>query len=100
MPNKQYQAGRRLEYECMARWKRGGYEVARSAGSHGIWDLCAVKHGQPVNLIQCKRVSTDKQAVAIIEAFRSNPPLMPDKFYHQILEVKIKGLVDILSVTV
>jgi len=49
-----YRLGRRLEYRIKKLLEEHGYEVIRSAGSHGRWDLVAVKDGI-VRLIQVKR---------------------------------------------
>jgi hypothetical protein len=99
MSNKNYQAGRRLEWERKKHWEKQGYKVVRSAGSHGIWDLCAVKSGDyPVTLIQCKVVETDSAAKLLLKKFKDNPPLFPSRFYHLALEVKVKGKTDIQRV--
>jgi Holliday junction resolvase len=63
MPNLNYIRGRALEYRVMKEYKREGYEVFRSAGSHSKADVIAVKkwlygdecyEGSRVTLIQCK----------------------------------------------
>lgn len=100
MPNKNYRAGAREEYACMKRWKARGYSVARSSGSHGIWDVCAVRAGSPVELIQCKLTSSRPTAKKLLEDFRKDPPFLPDDHFHQVLEVRIKGQTEILSVTI
>lgn len=84
----------------MARWRECGYSTARSSGSHGIWDVCAVKNNRPVELIQCKVVQNEAAAKRLIKAFTMVPPFEPSECYHQVLEVKIKGSTDIMSVTV
>lgn len=89
-----------MEYDTMKRWERKGYKVVRSAGSHGIWDVCAVRPNTPVALIQCKLVADERIANSLLKKFRQAPPLMPDTHYHQILEVKIRGSKDVLSCTV
>lgn len=48
-----YASGRRKEWETVKRLKAEGYKCVRSAGSHGLWDVCAVGYGQ-VRLIQIK----------------------------------------------
>ena len=98
--NKNYESGRRLEYEIMKRWEERGYSVARSAGSHGIWDVCAVRWDRSVELIQCKVTKERRVAENMVRDFKSNPPLTPSKYFHQSLVVKIKGTRDLLIATV
>lgn len=49
-----YQRGVYAERKTVKLLKELGYDVVRSAGSKGKWDVCAVGHGQ-VRLISCKR---------------------------------------------
>jgi Holliday junction resolvase len=49
-----YALGAAFERRTMAALETDGYEVFRSAGSHGKSDVIAIKQGQ-VLLIQCKR---------------------------------------------
>lgn len=42
----QYSRGRRKEWQLAAQLKEDGWEVVRSAGSHGLWDLCAAGYGK------------------------------------------------------
>lgn len=39
MPNRNYRAGVRREYEAMAYLQGRGYTCTRAAGSHGLWDV-------------------------------------------------------------
>jgi Holliday junction resolvase len=56
MPNKQYLAGRRLEYSVRNFFKSAGLDVIRSAGSHGAWDIVAIDDTtRTIYLVQCKR---------------------------------------------
>lgn len=65
MPNKNYLKGRRKEYEVMKALKAEGYAVVRSAGSHGIWDICAVRK-EHVLLLQVKYgCGIDKEELAL-----------------------------------
>ena len=98
MPNKNYQAGRRFEYESMRRWEAKGYETMRTAGSHGAFDVVAVRWDRKPELIQCKRVSTLAAGKRLLKSFKETT--MPSSYYHQVLEVKIKGSSEILSTTV
>lgn len=100
MPNKQYIAGRALEYAVMDYWRKQGYTVVRSAGSHGEWDVMAVKEDRPVDLIQCKRVDTAAAEKRMIASFKSNPPLTPSNHYHFVLVTKVKGKKEFTTTTV
>ncbi len=48
-----YKKGRNFEYAVKSFIEEMGYIVFRSAGSHGLWDLIAVR-GEEVLLVQCK----------------------------------------------
>ena len=50
----QYTRGRAKEYDVLRRLRLKHWEVARTAGSHGLFDVVAIKLGQPVKLIQVK----------------------------------------------
>lgn len=100
MPNKNYQAGRRMEYESVKRWRAKGYDANRSAGSHGHWDVVAVRSGRSVELVQCKVVSDEASAIRLLKKFTEQPPFLPSERYHQVLEVKVKGDTKIHSITV
>lgn len=54
MVNKGYERGRAFEYKMMTYYRRRGYYVTRSAGSHGAADLVAVKKNERPIFIQCK----------------------------------------------
>jgi hypothetical protein len=95
MPNRNYQAGRRMEWECQKRWERKGWKTARSAGSHGEWDVTAVKSGEKVALIQCKVVNNRAIADRLIRDFEEAHPFLDDHF-DLILEVRVKGSKKIL----
>ncbi len=97
MANKNYQAGRRFEYERRNAWIAYGYEVVRASGSHGSFDLICLQSNQVPVLIQCKRVSTMAEAKRLMASFESHPPLQPSIKYVQIMEVKVKGKGEILS---
>lgn len=98
MPNKNYLAGRRLEYDCMKRWIKKDYAVVRTSGSHGLYDVIAFRTDRKAEFIQCKRVSTEAEANRLLNSFKSTT--MGSSFYHQVMEVKIKGSRGIMSVTV
>ena len=50
----QYARGRRKEYEVVRRLRAVGWDAQRSAGSHGLWDVAALKSGQPPKFVQVK----------------------------------------------
>ena len=59
MPNKNYLAGRRLEYKAKKELEEKGWKVIRASGSHGEFDLVAYRKnsggGTTVLLLQIKR---------------------------------------------
>jgi len=78
MPNKNYIAGRNLEYKTAKEWRDSGHLVLRTAGSHGPFDLVAVNnHRHNVTFIQCKRVETSSEAARLIRDFKKDPPIKP-----------------------
>jgi hypothetical protein len=60
MPNKNYRRGVAIERKVKDYLEILGYTVIRAAGSHGSWDIIAVKEGttEPVRCIQVKRAAT------------------------------------------
>lgn len=58
-----YELGRRYEYEVMELFRKAGYEITRTAGSHGTFDLIARKQTRTGTTyetwiavyLQCKR---------------------------------------------
>jgi len=57
-----YRLGRRLEWRIRKILEEHGYEVIRSAGSKGKWDLIAIKPGC-VRLIQVKKGKVQKHKI-------------------------------------
>ena len=88
MPNKNYLAGRRLEWQRKKHYENMGYTVLRSAGSHGPFDLTVIDPGGSVILIQLKRVKDAATASRLCREFEKNPPLLLGD-YTQVLEVYI-----------
>jgi Holliday junction resolvase len=82
----------------MARWEEQGYNVVRTAGSHGLYDVVAFRADRKPEFIQCKRVETEAEAKRLIDKFRKS--VYPSSFFHQVIEVKVKGAKGILSWTV
>ena len=98
MGNKNYEKGRRFEYERAAHHRARGCKVLRTAGSHGDFDLVVVTPNGHVEFVQCKVTSDEGEARRMITAFKSSPPWGLDRHadYNQVLEVKIlgKGVLD------
>lgn len=87
--NKNYQAGRRVEYEVIAHWKEQGYSASRTAGSHGTFDVVAYRYDRKPEFIQCKRTTTLATANRLIKNFKETTT--PSLYYHQTMWVKVKG---------
>ncbi len=103
MPNFNYRAGARMEYGRRKHWQKRGFEVVRSAGSHGIWDLCGVRLEDPKYpgmFVQCKRCSSLTEARALVKKFKEDPPMPKSPHYYMILEVQVKGSREVLSVEI
>jgi hypothetical protein len=92
VPNKNYLAGRRLEYKIKKEWEKQGFIVLRTAGSHGPFDLVAYRMHHPVVMIQCKRVATLGQAMTLIRKWTEKPPIAPGVVhFQQRIEVYVKS---------
>lgn len=89
MPNKNYRAGRRFEYETMRKYEDMGFTCVRTAGSHGPFDVIAFFCTRKPNFIQCKRVTTEYEANKAIDQFKD--ATVSSKYYHQTITVRIKG---------
>lgn len=89
LPNKNYQAGVRLERKVKAKLEEEGYEAFRSAGSHSSWDVVGLQHGHPPIFVQCKRVKTKTAGLRLLKNFEDNPPHKPDHRYEQVMVVYI-----------
>lgn len=102
VPNRNYQRGRRFEYERLKHYKEVmKHDVVRTAGSHGTWDLVAIDAPRGiVTLIQCKVVSSESAARRLLESFKSSPPYAPSSHIYQTLEVKVTGSTEVHSVTI
>lgn len=97
MPNANYQAGVRFERERQKVYEELGYEVTRSAGSHGPWDLTAACRRRGTILIQCKYVEDPKEVVPLLRAHRQKQPY---KGVHFRIEVRVKGSMEVHAVTI
>jgi Holliday junction resolvase-like predicted endonuclease len=69
MSNAAYEKGRRAENEAQRMLERDGYEVARSAGSHGPADLIAWNERE-IRFIQIKAIGHEQSAGVAIAAGR------------------------------
>ena len=101
MPNANYNAGRRFEYERIKHYRDTlKWDVWRSAGSHGPFDITCVSAGGDVTFIQCKVVATKAAADRLIDEWHRHPPLgyRGRGHYHQRLDIKVKGSKEILYV--
>lgn len=92
MPNKNYQAGRRLEYHIRNYYRERGWLVMRAAGSKSPFDLAAIhKLGGCPHFIQAKRITkgNERDALRLWHAFRADPPVARSDHYAQVLWVKV-----------
>lgn len=89
MPNKNYLRGRRFEYEVAKTLKEQGYEVMRTAGSHGKFDIIALRSGVKPIFYQCKVTDNERTANRMGAEFKENPPFLGCKEFHQCLMVKV-----------
>ena len=65
MPNKNYLKERRKEYRVAKDLRMLGWDVLRTAGSHGFCDLIALKHEiKRIRFIQCKPDNFSKLKIA------------------------------------
>lgn len=86
MPNTNYLRGRNFEYKVKKYLQEQGYHVLRTAGSHGMYDLIAIKFElQPsIIFIQCKARlgSSRKESLGKFEVYES---LVYRNTYKQVL---------------
>lgn len=92
MPNKNYLAGRRFEYDLKKSYEKAGAHVMRTAGSHGKFDLIVVPIGlgkdKMIQLIQCKLITKASMAKKLESDFRKNTT--PHTHFLQVLAIKVK----------
>jgi Holliday junction resolvase len=69
MPNKNYKRGATFEYKIMAQLEEIGFYCIRSAGSHGLVDVMAMK-GNTIILIQAKH--TKKKTINLTELLKGD----------------------------
>lgn len=68
--NKAYAKGRRLEYRALKALEAEGYIAARTAGSHGVFDIVALKGVEPALLIQVKCNISEAAAMRELKKIR------------------------------
>jgi Holliday junction resolvase len=93
MPNSNYNRGRRFEWELKRDLENDGFLVTRASGSHGVFDLIALKeeHDESIAwLIQCKVTKNKKSIPQLIKDFSNNLPFS-QKAFTQKLAIKIIG---------
>lgn len=69
MPNKNYLRGRAYEYKAKKYLEEQGYTVVRTAGSHGPWDLIAIRGEEKVRCIQIKRTKSPSGVKQLLGKF-------------------------------
>ncbi len=79
MPNKNYREGAQFEREIRKYFEAKGFIAARSAGSHGLFDIWATD-GSQLWLVQAKKNGNKKYAekvmASIMETLRSTFPII------------------------
>ena len=74
----QYARGRRKEWDVVKRLRADGWAAQRSAGSHGLWDVCAKKRGRCARFVQVKYTADgrweDKNTDALLALAADDDP--------------------------
>lgn len=99
MANSNYVRGRAFEYQLKRDLEADGWLVMRASGSHGIFDLIALREtseDRETRLIQCKVTKDKKQIDRLKKEFDSN---LPFKYFTQQLAIKITGSRDYIYYT-
>jgi hypothetical protein len=92
MPNRNYINGRAYEYKAKQLLEAQGYTTIRTAGSHGPYDLLAMKSGEKVRCIQIKRTKAPGGSQRLLRAFqRAHPTPTVDQAYVEELWVWYAG---------
>ena len=77
-----YAKGARLERKALHALEAEGYVCTRSAGSHGVWDITAVRGVEPVLLIQVKANLSEAAAMKVLKMMR--------KRFHQWAPIEVQ----------
>jgi len=84
-----YRIGRRLEWRIRKILEEHGYEVIRSAGSKGRWDLVAVKDGI-IRLIQVKKGKVQRHKIKDLLPLLATPCVLSREAWFYVGRGKIK----------
>ena len=84
-----YRIGRRLEWRIRKLLEQHGYEVIRSAGSKGRWDLIAIKD-KIVRLIQVKKGKVQKHKIKDLMPLLAQPAVVSKEAWFYIPRRGIK----------
>lgn len=98
MPNKNYIAGRRFEYDTIKAYVKQGYRCIRASGSHGEYDVVAYRANHKPLFIQCKKVNEKSTGNLLSERFADETK--PELHFHQVMRIKVKGVKDPIEVWV
>lgn len=93
MANLNYNRGRRFEWELKRELENDGFMVTRASGSHGTFDLIAlreVKGKAEAWLIQCKVTKSKKGIPKLLKDFEDSLPFSQSAFTQK-LAIKITG---------
>jgi len=97
--NNSYVSGSNFEREVKHYYERSGYTAARTAGSHGPFDVVAWKIDAAgccqMDVVQCKKENKKLKYTEDIEGLRNVPC---EASWRRLLYVKRKGRVEILQV--
>lgn len=92
MANQNYNRGRRFEWELKRDLEADGFLVTRASGSHGVFDLIALREASSTDiwLIQCKVTKSKKSIPKLIKEFSESLPFKQGTFTQK-LAIKITG---------
>lgn len=99
MPNKNYQRGRRLEWQVKKDYESRGWHVTRASGSHSAYDLIAVmqkdRNFTHIKFIQCKVIKklTDAALRKLIKEVHDTSPIQHElqhSEFHVDVELAVK----------
>lgn len=92
MPNKNYIAGRKLEYKAKKELESNDWVVMRTAGSHGPFDLvCVDPEEEFILFIQVKSTKSRAACTRLLNEWVERPPIRVCNKYSQELWVWCDG---------
>lgn len=106
LPNKMYGRGRRYEYKISKKLRAEGWTVLRTAGSHGLFDLIAIKppevHEYMINTDRLKATFTTKGSIAgnYIKLIQCKSGKSSKRAIKNVLDSDIKRFEGLYSVSV